>query len=90
MTYYDAFFVEDPSTDALISSLNDEIAAVATEHGARVADAFSAFNRTGDEAATVCALTLMCPNRDFHPSDAGYGVIAQQFWTASDYGRLGD
>ena len=90
MTYYNAFFVEDPSTDALISALNDEIAGVAAARSVRVADAFKPFNRDGNEYATICALTLMCPNRDYHPSDAGYGVIAQQFWTASSYGRLTD
>lgn len=90
MRYYNAFFVEDPSTDALIGSLNEAIGNVASSNGARVADAFSPFNRTGHEAASVCTLTLMCPNRDFHPSDAGYAVIAQEFWTASGYARLGD
>jgi lysophospholipase L1-like esterase len=90
MTYYNPFFVEDTSTDALITSLNDEIAAVAITHRVRVADAFELFNRSENEAANICALTLMCPGHDYHPSDAGYTLIAKQFWTASDYGRLAD
>jgi lysophospholipase L1-like esterase len=90
MTYYNPFFVEDTSTDALISPLNEEIASIAAARKVRVADAFKPFNRSGNEADTLCTLTLMCPNRDYHPSDAGYKVIAQQFWTASGYGRHGD
>lgn len=88
MTYYNPFFLEDTSTDALIRPLNEEIARIAAAQKVRVADAFKPFNRSGNEAGTLCTLTLMCPNRDYHPSDAGYEVIAQQFWTASGY-RLG-
>lgn len=90
MTYYNAFFVEDPSTDALFRELNDEIADVAEPRGVRVADTFKPFNRKGNESATICGLTLMCPNRDYHPSDAGYAVIARQFWAASGFGRIDD
>ena len=90
MTYYNPFFVEDTSTDALISQFNEAIASIAAAQNVRVADAFKPFNRSGNEADTLCTLSLMCPNRDYHPSDAGYEVIAHQFWMASGYGRLGD
>ncbi len=88
MTYWNPFYVQDASTDSLIESLNDEITSIAAVRQIRVADAFTPFNRTGDEVTTLCALTLMCPNQDIHPSDAGYAVIAQQFWSASGYARL--
>jgi hypothetical protein len=36
------------------------------------------------QPATLCALTLFCTAlHDIHASDAGYAVIAQQFWLAS-------
>ncbi|SRR5712692_909938 len=88
MTFYNPFYVQDTSTDALITSLNEELAGIAVRAHARIADAFGPFNRNGDETSTVCSLTLMCPGLDVHPSDAGYAVIAQQFWTASGYSRL--
>jgi len=88
MTYYNPFYVQDASSDALVESLNVEISTIAAAHQDRVADAFAPFNRTGDELTTLCALTLMCPGLDIHPSDAGYAVIAEQFWAASGYGRL--
>ena len=88
-TYYNPFYVQDPSTDDLVASLNEEITSIATAAGARLADAFQPFNRTGGEATTICRLTLMCPGLDYHPSDLGYGVIAQQFWAASGFERLG-
>ena len=70
--------------------MNNEIAAMAASRNLRVADAFSAFNRTGDEATTLCALTLVCapPLFDEHASDAGYSVIAGRFWDASGYSQL--
>ena len=88
MTYWNPFYVEDASTDGLVESLNQEIDGAATSSGARVADAFQPFNRTGDEGSTICTLTLMCPGLDIHPTDAGYAVIAQQLWAVSGYSRL--
>ena len=89
MTYYNPFFVEDPSTDALVSSLDNEIAAIAKAQDTRIAETFVPFNRTGDEATTLCTLTLMCPGLDYHASDVGFSVMANQFCTASGYARLG-
>ena len=90
MTYYNPFFVQDASTDALVSALDNEIAGIAAVQDVRVADAFAPFDRTGDEGTTLCTLTLMCPGLDYHASDVGYSAIATQFWTASGYARLGD
>jgi len=90
MNYYNPFFVVDPSTDPLVESMNNEITAMAASRNLRVADVFSAFNRTGNETATLCALTLLCtaPLFDEHPSDAGYAVMADRFWDASGYAQL--
>ena len=70
--------------------MNNEIAAMAAARSVRVADIFTAFNRTGDERSTLCALTLVCnpPLFDEHASDAGYAVMANGFWNASGYSQL--
>lgn len=90
MNYYNPFFVADPSTDALVEAINGAISGAATPRNIRVADVYSAFNRTGDESATLCTLTLVCdpPLFDEHASDAGYAVIADRFWDASGYSQL--
>jgi lysophospholipase L1-like esterase len=82
---YDAFAVDHPETAAAYVQLNQVIAADAAAAGATVADSFTAFNLAPDEPATLCALTLYCPHRDTHPSDAGYHVLAEVFLKASGY-----
>jgi lysophospholipase L1-like esterase len=90
MTYFNPFFVEDPSTDGLIRAMDTAITAIAAAQHARVADTFLPFNSTGDETSTLCALTLMCsPAVDYHASDAGYEVMANWLWAASGFTRLG-
>ena len=90
MTYYNPFFVVDPSTDALVQEMNAEIAAIASSRRLPVADMFSAFNRSGDETSSLCSLTFVCtaPLYDEHATDAGYAVMADRFWAASGYARL--
>ena len=90
MTYYNPFFPIDHSTDALVQSMNGEIAGIASARNMRVADVFPAFNRTGDETTTLCSLTFVCtaPLYDEHATDAGYAVIADSLWSSSGYGRL--
>lgn len=75
--------------NSVIQSLNGAIASAAAATGAYFADVFTPFNLAPDQPATLCRLTLMCPGRDIHPSDAGYAVIAQQIWNASGYGKFG-
>jgi lysophospholipase L1-like esterase len=93
LQYYNPFAVLNATTDflnALTIEANSGIAAAAGGQRDRVADAFTPFNLTSPEPQTLCALTFVCtPLQDIHPSDAGYGVIAQQFWEASGYDRLG-
>jgi lysophospholipase L1-like esterase len=94
MTYYNPLYVVDSSTDFLLAQLNGVIAAAAAPSGARTADAFPVINQNPSlpsEAASVCAFTAMCfppPGGDIHPNDAGYALIAAQFWAASGYGLL--
>lgn len=84
LQYYNPLeVVLGPSSNALLQSLNAVMAQVAAGYGVRVANAFPAFNITGD----LCALTLMCASGDVHPSDAGYAVIADLMFDASGYTR---
>ena len=92
MTFYNPFFAADPSTDLLVESMNSEITGIASDRNLRVADVFSAFNRTGDEASTLCTLTFVCtpPLFDERPTDTSYAVMAGEFWATSGYDRLTD
>jgi GDSL-like Lipase/Acylhydrolase family len=90
MLYYNPYAVVDPSSNALVESLDGLIASVAGQQRARVANAFAAFNLAPPDNLTLCDLTLYCTSlQDIHASDTGYGVIAQQFLAASGYDRLG-
>lgn len=93
LQYYDPL-AADPTlrsaSNAAAQALNGVIATAAAATGARVADAFTPFNGVPDQTASICRLTLVCTaERDIHASDAGYAVIAQQFWNASGYSRMG-
>jgi len=94
MQYYNPLYVVAPSTDALVLQLDGVIAAAAAPSGARLADAFPVINENPafpSEGLAVCGLTGMCvPGGDVHANDAGYALIARQFWAASGYGRLDD
>jgi lysophospholipase L1-like esterase len=93
MQYYNPLYVVAPSTDVLVGLLNGVIAAAAAPYGARLANAFPVINHNPafpSEAASVCGLTGMCfppPGGDVHANDAGYALIAGQFWAASSYGE---
>ena len=72
--------------------LNQEMARTASSERARFASVFPVFNPQGDpaaETAAICTLTLLCTQRDSHPSDAGYQAIADAVFDVSDYARLG-
>jgi len=90
MQYYDPFAFGQPATIGITELLNRAIAKAAARHGARLADALTPFNLTPPQPATLCGLGPFCPLSDVHPNDAGYAVIAEQFWAASGYSRLGD
>jgi len=86
MQYYDPFALIAPSSLATTQALNNAIGTAAAANGAKVADAFTPFNLAPPQPATLCALTLFCTAlHDIHASDAGYAVIAQQFWAVSGF-----
>jgi lysophospholipase L1-like esterase len=90
LKYYDPFAFGLPSTIGISELLNRAIANAAVGHGARLADALTPFNLTPPQPFTLCGLGPFCPLTDIHPNNDGYKLIAQQFWAASGYSRLGD
>jgi lysophospholipase L1-like esterase len=87
-TNYDVASLADPRLAQLNQAFNAAVISTAAASSVRVADVFGAFNG-GPQPGTLCALTFVCtPLQDSHPTDAGYEVIAQQIWAASDYDRL--
>jgi len=86
---YNPLAVIDPTSNALAAVINQAIEAVATANRARVANPFFAFDLTGPQPQTLCALTLFCTAlSDVHPSDQGYQVISDLVWAASGHGRF--
>ena len=63
--------------------MNTAQASAAASIKTRFADPFPVFNPAGGDAvetAAICALTLICTDRDSHPSDAGYQALADIVW----------
>lgn len=89
MQLYNPYAALDPTTNNFAVSLNNVLASVAGSFNARLADAFTPFNLASPQPQTICTLTFFCgPLQDIHASDAGYLVIAKQFWEASGYDSL--
>ena len=92
LQYYNPFALLNAPADflnPLVEQANSLIGAAATAQRAGLADAFTPFN-LGPQPGTLCTLTGICTAlQDIHPTDAGYLVIARQFWAASGYDRLG-
>ena len=86
-TNYDVDFLIDPRFLELTNAFNEVVKTTAADHRVWVADVFTAFNGP-PQPETICNLTLICVSGDSHPSDAGYQVIAEQLWQASEYDKL--
>lgn len=70
-------------SDPLFRGVNAAQASAAATVKARFADPFPVFNPAGGDAvetAAICALTLICTERDGHPSDDGYQALADIVW----------
>jgi lysophospholipase L1-like esterase len=78
----------DPLIQGVVRAMN----AVATSERAMFVDLIPLFNPNPNSArlAALCALTLICAERDSHPSDTGYAAIADAVWKASGYTRFHD
>jgi len=90
MQYYNPYTLVQPASDQIVAQQNSIIAAEAATYRARVADAYTPFNVASPQPQTLCTLSLICTQSDIHASDAGYSVIAQQFWAASGYANIID
>jgi len=78
---FNPYMLAIPLSIPLFSQMNAMLAAVATAHGAILADGVSPVT-----PSNICALTFVCsaPLYDTHPTDAGYAVLAQALWAAYD------
>jgi lysophospholipase L1-like esterase len=77
--------------DPLFTQLNHAQQAAAATVRAWFADPFPVFNPQGNDAAetaAICTLTLLCSEKDGHPSDTGYRALAGIVWAASGYASL--
>jgi lysophospholipase L1-like esterase len=88
MQYYNPYTLVQSASDRIAATQNSVIAATAATYRAKVADAYTPFNVTAPQPQTLCTLSLICSQGDIHPSDAGYAVIAGQFWASSGYANL--
>jgi lysophospholipase L1-like esterase len=85
---YNPFGLIAPASDALLSSINDAIAAVAQEFGAFTANPFPGIN-LGPQPESICGLTQMCQSPpDIHLSDAGYIFAGNLLFQASGLDRF--
>ncbi|MCR6491529.1 SGNH/GDSL hydrolase family protein [Cellulomonas sp. P24] len=68
-----------PGSDQLVGVVNQALAGIAANAGARVADAFKAINVKADstvEKASVCLLTWECTSyKNVHPTTLGYDAL---------------
>ena len=88
---WDSFIDALAFADPLFLNLNAAMAQVVAANRARFADPFPIFNPQGDltaEIRALCTLTLLCSDRDSHPSDGGYRALAALIVEASNYTRL--
>jgi lysophospholipase L1-like esterase len=88
---WDSFVGDFATADPLFIAMNAAMAEFAARNDARFADVFPIFNPQGDEAAetaAICTLLLICTEGDSHPSDAGYRVLGEAVFDASEYMRL--
>jgi lysophospholipase L1-like esterase len=87
---YNPYAAVNPTTDLFVQAANKAIAIDAAANRAYVANAFKVFNASGKQPHRLCKLTGFCTSlRDIHPSPAGYLRLAQTYWDASGYARLG-
>lgn len=87
---YNPYAVVSPVSDVFVQAANKVIAIDAVVNRAFVANAFKVFNASGKQPQRLCKLTGFCTSlRDIHPSPAGYLRLAQTYWDASGYARLG-
>lgn len=78
LNYYNPFASECPNSASFANMLNSHLAADAARFDIPVADVYAAFGGDAHMADHICDYTWICNARfhDFHPTTAGYRVIA--------------
>lgn len=89
MNYYDPYqnvcATSNPNVLTDLQLMNSNIQADTAGTSAHVVDVFSAFGATTPNP-NICAYTWMCSSyNDIHPTQTGYGVIAQAFEATAGY-----
>jgi lysophospholipase L1-like esterase len=92
VNYYNPFAKACPNSTGFADTLNSHLAADAAASKVPLVDVYSAFG--GDDHMTdhICAYTWVCDaryNNDFHPTTAGYNIIAQTIERALGYPGIG-
>ncbi len=80
LNYYNPFVKSCPNSVSFAHLLNDHLAADAAQFKVPLVDVYAAFGGDDHMADHICDWTWVCDaqfNHDFHPTTAGYGVIAQ-------------
>ena len=78
LNYYDPFIRDCPSSLSFVHAFNAHLAADAALFRIPVVDVFTAFGGDTGMAKNICQYTWICSVQfhDFHPTTAGYKVIA--------------
>lgn len=76
-----------PDSNPLWAAFLIEMRAIAAARSVDVVDAFAAINLTHRE----CELTFLCTDlEDSHPTDAGYALLGQMFYSVAGFPRPGN
>jgi lysophospholipase L1-like esterase len=85
LNYYNPFAQKCPGSADFIHTLNNHLAKDAALFHIPIVDVYAAFGGDAGMAANICKYTWFCSNADFHPTAAGYQVIAQAVQTVLGY-----
>lgn len=80
-TFYDPFENSDATTLSAVVAINAQVASLAGQRGARVADFFSAINHLPPPYPDLCNW-VDCRHLDIHPTIAGHARLAAAALTA--------
>lgn len=92
LNYYNPFAKACPNSASFAQLLNSHLAADAAQFKVPVVDVYSAFGGDAHMADHLCDWTWVCDaqfNGDFHPTTAGYAIIAQTIERALGYVGVG-
>lgn len=92
LNYYNPFAKQCPNSSSFVNELNSHLATDAGQFKVPVVDVYSAFGGDSQMTDHICDWTWVCDaqfNHDYHPTTAGYNVIAQTIERAVGYPGTG-